>query len=167
MEASCAPAQRSLVAPPLAPRLLAVLCCLGLAGCEPLALALLGAGATSAARYNLFDAVAARTFTAPAPLVKRASLTALERMGIRLGSSSTTGASEIVYARAARRAIEIEIEPISARATRVRVTARDDSSIFYDSATATEIVQQTEKMLASAVADSAPGRIQPATLVEN
>lgn len=155
------------MASPLASRTLVLFCCLGLAGCEPLALALLGAGATSTVRYNL-DGVAARTFTAPAERVKLASLAALERMGIRLNSSSATDTSELIYARAARRDIEIELEPISARATRLRVTARDDSSIFYDSATAMEIVQQTEKMLAAgAVANFRSGGIRPAKLIEN
>ncbi len=147
-------------------RTLAVLCCLGLAGCEPLALALLGAGATSALRYNL-DGVAARTFTAPAERVKLASLAALDRMGIRRDSSGGTDASNVIYARAARRDIEIEVEPISPRATRVRVTARDDASIFYDGATALEIVQQTERMLAAGVANSASDSIRPANLIEN
>lgn len=155
------------MAPLVLPRMMILFCCVGLAGCEPLALALLGAGATSTMRYNL-DGVAARTFTAPASVVKSASLAALERMGIRLGSSSATDTSELIYARAARRDIEIELEPISPRATRLRVTARDQASILYDSATAMEIVQQTEKMLATAsVANSPSGRIRPATLIEN
>lgn len=162
IEASCSTAQLWPMA-----RLLVLVSCLALAACQPAALALLGAGATSAVRYNL-DGVSARTFTASAQSVKSASLVALERMGIRLDSSSATETTEVIYARAARRDIEIEVEPISARATRLRVTARDDSSIFYDTATALEIVQQTEKLLAApAVANSASGGTQPAKLVEN
>jgi len=141
--------------------------CLPLAACEPVAIALLGAGASGAWRYNM-EGVASRTFTAPAASVKSASLAALERMGIKLDSSSATETSELIYARAARRDIEIELEPISARATRLRVTAKDDASIFYDGATALEIVQQTEKLLASAaVANASAGNTQPAKLVEN
>jgi Protein of unknown function (DUF3568) len=148
-------------------RLLSALLCLPLVACQPAALALLGAGATSAVRYNI-DGVAARTFTAPADKVKSASLAALERMGIQLNSWSATETTELIYARAARRDIEIELEPISARATRLRVIARDESSIFYDTATALEIVQQTEKLLAAApIADSATGGAQAAKLAEN
>jgi hypothetical protein len=90
-------------------------------------------------------------------------------MGIKLDSASSTETTELIYARAARRDIEIELEPISARATRLRVTAKDDASIFYDGATALEIVQQTEKLLAAAaVANAATGATtQPAKLVEN
>lgn len=141
--------------------------CTLLCACEPAAIALLGAGATSALRYNL-DGVASRTFTAPAAAVKSASLAALERMGIDLESESASETTALIHARAARRAIEIEVEPITARATRLRVTARDDESIFYDSATALEIVQQTAKSLAAAaVASSAPVDTRPAKLVEN
>ena len=150
-------------------RVVLVASCLALCGCEPLALALLGAGATSTVRYNL-DGVAARTFTAPAASVKSASLAALERMGIALGSTRAAESLEVITARAARRDIEIELEPISPRATRLRVPARDDSSIFFDGATALEIVQQTEKLLAAraaAVADSAPPLPRRAKLVEN
>jgi hypothetical protein len=148
-------------------RLLVLLSCLALTACQPAALALLGAGATGAVRYNL-DGVSARTFTASAQSVKSASLAALERMGIRLDSSSATETTEVMYARAARRDIQIEVEPISARATRLRVTARDESSILYDGATALEIVQQTEKLLAApGLANSASGGTQPAKLVEN
>lgn len=155
------------MAPTFAARVLASLSCLALGACQPVALALLGAGATSTVRYNL-DGVAARTFTAPAATVKRASLAALERMGIALDSSSATDTTELIFARAARRDIEIELEPISIRATRLRVTARDGASIFYDSATALEIVQQTERLLAApAVANSPPGATQAAKLVEN
>ena len=163
MEASCARAQRS----PMTRTFASLAACTLLCACEPAAIALLGAGATSALRYNL-DGVASRTFTAPAAAVKSASLTALERMGMKLASESATESSALIHARAARREIEIEVEPITARATRLRVTARDDQSIFYDSATALEIVQQTEKSLATAaVANSAPAGVRAARLVEN
>lgn len=162
MAASWSPAQLQAVA-----RLALLLPCLLLAACEPAALALLGAGATSTVRYNL-DGVASRTFTAPVASVRSASLAALERMGIALGPTSDTETTQLITARAARRDIELELEPISERATRLRVTARDDASIFYDGATALEIVQQTEKLLAAqAVANSAARLTQPAKLVEN
>ena len=119
-----------------------------LAGCEPIAISLLGAGAGTALRYG-FDGVAYRTFTAPAPDVRQASLAALEEMGIRLESTDTFEGGEVIYARSAKRTIEIEVEPISARATRVRIAARN-GGLFYDNATASEIVAQTERLLQSA-----------------
>jgi hypothetical protein len=124
----------------------------GLAGCQPLALSLLGAGAGTALRYGI-DGVAYRTFTAPAPAVKQASLAALDRMGLTLDSTSSLEGSELIYARSANRTIEIELEPISERATRLRIAAKN-GGIFYDNATAWEIVAQTERLLGSAATGS-------------
>ena len=118
---------------------------LGVAGCQSLAISLAGAGAGMAIRHGI-DGVAYRTFTAPAPAVKEASLVALERMGIVLDSGGSFEGGEIIYARSHHRVIEIELEPISAKATRVRIAAKN-GGLFYDTATATEIVAQTSAVL--------------------
>ncbi len=125
-----------------------------LAGCETVALALVGAGASSAIRYNL-DGIAGRTFTAPLAAVKSASLAALDRMGLTLDGTSRFDTGETIYARAPNRDIEIEIEPITQQATRLRVTAKGDG-ILYDNSTAVELVAQTEKQLDAAVAKLPP-----------
>lgn len=121
-------------------------------GCEPLALSLIGAGAGTALRYGL-DGVAYRTFTAPAPQVKQASLAALERMGMRLTGTGRFEGGDLIYAQSDKRVIEIEIEPISARATRLRIAAKN-GSLFYDNATAAELVSQTERLLGPAATGS-------------
>ncbi len=121
---------------------------LSLAGCQPLAISLLGAGAGTALRYGI-DGVSYRTFTAPAPMVKEASLAALERMGMTLQSTDRFEGGELIYAQSGKRSIEIEVEPISAKATRVRIAAKN-GSLFYDNATASEIIAQTERLLDSA-----------------
>src|SRR6267142_1368784 len=92
---------------------------------------------------------------APVAAVKSASLAALERMGLALDSTSRFDAGETLFARAENRDIEIEIEPISKQATRVRVTAKG-GSFFYDNATALELVQQTEKLLDAGLAKLTP-----------
>jgi len=127
--------------------LLLVAACLPLAACEPVAIALLGAGASTALRYNM-DGVTARTFTATAETVQAASLAAAERMGLQLGRTSTTESGTLIEASAPNRAIEIELEPITPRATRMRITARN-SGWFVDTATAAELVSQTERILES------------------
>ena len=124
--------------------------CVPLGGCEAVAIALLGGGASTVLRYNL-DGVAARTFTAPAEAVKGASLAAMERMGLALASTDKFDDGEIIRGHAPNRTIEIELEPITREATRMRITARG-GSLFYDSATAVEIVQQTVKILDERVA---------------
>ncbi len=128
--------------------LLAIAFCLGTAGCQAVALSLIGASAGTALRYG-FDGITYRTFSAPAAAVKQASLEALERMGIAFESVDRFEGGELIYARAENRLIEIELEPISPRATRVRIAAKN-GGLFYDTATASEIVAQTERQLESA-----------------
>jgi hypothetical protein len=129
-------------------------CCL-LAACEPVAIALLGAGASTALRHNM-DGVAARTFTAPVDTVKSASLAAFERMGIALNTTTPIEGGEVITGRADNREIEVEIEPITKHATRLRVTAKG-SGFFYDHATAVELVQQTKEALDAKVAAARSG----------
>lgn len=124
--------------------------CSLLSACEPVAVALLGAGASTALRYNI-DGVAARTFTAPASEVRASALSAIERMGLTMDSATSIETGEVIYARAQNREIEVELEPITRQATRLRVTARG-GSFFYDNATAVELVQQTGKFLDAAMA---------------
>ena len=132
-------------------RLLAVLAlCPMLGACETAALALLGGGVSTVLRYNL-DGIAARTFTAPAGMVKSASLAAAERMGLAIDGTDTIDTGEVIRARAPNRDIEIEVEPITQHATRLRITARG-GSMFYDNSTAVELVQQTEKLLEAGLA---------------
>ena len=128
--------------------------CLLLVACEPVAIALLGAGASTAIRYNI-DGVASRTFTAPAAAVKNASLAALERMGLRHDGTIPFDDGETIYAKAPNRDIEIDVETITKQLTRVRIVAKG-GSFLYDNATAVELVQQTEKLLDAALAKLAP-----------
>ena len=79
-------------------------------------------------------------------MVKKASIAALENMGITLESFGKFDDGETLYARAAARTAEIELEALSQRATRMRVSTRD-GGFFYDGATASEIVAQTQKVL--------------------
>jgi hypothetical protein len=122
-----------------------VVACIALAACQPLALSVAGAGVSAAIGHGL-NGVRQRTFTANLPEVRKASVRALDNMGITLESHATIDAGIVLYARTGERSVEIELVPISARATRVRVAARDDG-FFYDAATANEIVAQTEKIL--------------------
>jgi len=124
------------------------ICLAGLSGCQPLALSVLGAAGGEALRYS-YTGATYRTFTASAAEVKHASLEALERMGIAFESFDRFDYGELIYARAENRAIEIEIEAISARATRMRIAAKN-GGFLYDNATASEIVAQTERSLATA-----------------
>ena len=87
-----------------------------------------------------------KTFTEPLPKVKRATLTALRQMAIPVEGTEKTEQGEIIRAKASNRAIEIEFEALTRKTTRMRVTA-DSDGILKDSATATEIILQTERAL--------------------
>lgn len=136
-----------------------------LAGCQPLAMSMLGGGVGTALRYYGMDGVTYRTFTAPAAEVKQASLAALERMGLTVDSLGRYESGEVIHAQSEQRGIEIEIEPVSKKATRVRIAAKN-GGMFYDGATATEIVAQTERLLEAAVraATAATGTTAPASI---
>lgn len=120
-----------------------------LGGCEPLALSVLGAGAGAVLRHNIFEGVTYRTFTAAPPMVMGASLVALDRMGLNIQSHARYESGEVIVAASDNRTIEIELEPVSSAATRVRIAARNGGP-FLDTATANEIIAQTQRVLDSA-----------------
>ena len=122
---------------------------LALAACEPLALSVVGAGAGAVLRHNLFDGVTDRTFTAAPAMTLGATLVALDRMGLSVQSHARYEGGDVIVASSETRNIEIELEPVSASATRVRIAARNGGP-FFDSATANEIIAQTERVLDSA-----------------
>jgi hypothetical protein len=117
---------------------------LSLAGCEAVALTAFGVGASTGVQHGL-NGIAYRTFTAPATKVKGATLTALNRMSIRVQGTGKGEEGEVIRARASDRQIEVELQALSPNTTRMRTVARQ--GLFYDSATAYEIIIQTEKIL--------------------
>ena len=118
-------------------------------GCAGVAMTLFGVGAgvttgTSVA-YTL-DGIAYRTFTASLPQVESATRTALDRMGIRVEGTSQLEQGKALRAVSNDREIEIELEMVSQKTTRIRTVAKQ-GFFFKDRATATEIIIQTEKVL--------------------
>ena len=61
-------------------------------------------------------------------------------------SIEATNEGEVIKAKAANRSIEVQFESLTPKTTRMRVTA-DSDGLFKDSATATEIILQTERVL--------------------
>ena len=120
-----------------------------LTGCAAVGLTLfsVGAGVTTgtSVAYTL-DGVAYRTFTAPLPQVENATRTALDRMGIKIEATSKMEQGKAIKAQTNDREIEIELEIVSNKTTRIRTVAKQ-GIFFKDRATATEIIIQTEKAL--------------------
>jgi hypothetical protein len=117
-----------------------------LAGCETLSLTVLGIGGSAAVNHKM-SSTPSRTFTVPLLKVKSASIGALKRMGIQGEEVRKVDNGEVITAKLGKREIEVELEVLTAHATRMRVVARNGSFFSYDGATATEIIVQTEKGL--------------------
>ena len=123
-------------------------CGIGLGGCAPVMLTVLGVGMATGVSHTLGGMVY-KTFTAPQAQVKTASIGALHRMQIKVVKAKRDGTTETISARAADRDIEIELEALTPATTRMLVTAKKDGGILQDGATATEIILQTEKYVGS------------------
>ena len=124
--------------------LIAVAASLG--GCEALALTALGVGASAGVTHTA-NSISHRTFTATTPQVKKASLAALGRMGIKVeGIDRQDDGAELIRARSGERAIEIELEAMGKSTTQMRASAKR-KLFFHDAATAREIVEQTQLAL--------------------
>jgi len=126
-----------------------------LPGCAAVGLTLFGVGAGVAAGtgtgYTL-DGIAYRTFSASVDEMRRATLSSLKRMDIAVKndeavkSDGEAPAKREILAEAADRKIYIELEQLTKRTTRMRVTAKQ-GFFFRDRATAGEIIAQTEHAL--------------------
>ena len=132
---------------------IARLCCVlllgaglpALSGCAGMAAAVFGAGATAGMQHTL-NGITYRTFTASDARVKAAALQALNRMGIKVMPAAEGDPPDVIHAEAHERSIELGFEDLASNTTRMRAVAKQ--GFFYDSATAYEIVVQTERALA-------------------
>lgn len=112
--------------------------------CDPVSLTVFGVGTAAGVQHTL-TGIAYKTFTAPLPRVRSAVKSAFDQMDIRVGATEKMPNGERIRARASDREIEIELEALTGRTTRMRSIARN--GLLFDSATATEIILQTEKAL--------------------
>jgi len=120
-----------------------------LSGWAAVGLTLFGVAAGTATGTSVgytLDGIAYRTFTASLPQVETATRTALDRMGIKVDSTEKTEQGRAIKATSNDRQIEIELEMVSTKTTRIRTVAKQ-GIFFKDRATAGEIIFQTEKVL--------------------
>jgi hypothetical protein len=116
-----------------------------LSACDPVSLTMMGIGASTGVNYGL-NSVAYKTFTAPISTVNKAAVTALKTMGIKVKSIEKTSEGQVITAQSSDRNIELTLEAVSPKTTRLRSIARQ-GTFLMDRATATEIIIQTEKSL--------------------
>lgn len=122
-------------------------CPMLLGGCGTAALTAFGVGASTGVQHTL-NGITYRTFTLPDAKVKGAAMLALSRMGIKATPLARGEPGNVIHARANERDIELTFESLSTNTTRMRATVKQ--GLFYDSATAYEIILQTEKALNNA-----------------
>lgn len=126
---------------------------LALQGCAAgVGLTLLGIGAGTGASTGVnhtLGGITYKTFTAPPDEVHTAARYAMTNMGITVESdtmSEEQAKTRQITGKTSDREIDIEIEEISPKTSRLRVVASHDL-LFKDSATATEIIMQTAQSL--------------------
>lgn len=113
--------------------------------CDPVTLTAASLGAGVGVSHTL-GGIIYRTFTAPMRTVEEGSVVAMKDMGVKVVSRTTNKEGErVINATAKDREIEVLLEPLSPRTTRMRVIA--SNGLLKDSATATEIMLQTERVL--------------------
>lgn len=122
---------------------------MGVQGCAAVALMALGTvGGVAAGQGTAYtlDGIAYRTFAAPLNDVQRAAQMSLKRMDITLKSDEVTEEGRALVAEAGDRTVYIDLERLTARTTRMRITAKQ-GWFWRDRATAGEIIAQTEHAL--------------------
>lgn len=113
--------------------------------CDPVTLTAASLGAGVGVSHTL-NGIIYRTFTAPMNTVEHGSVAAMRDMGVKVVSRSTNKQGErVINATAKDREIEVLLEPLTPRTTRMRVIA--SNGLLKDSATAQEIMLQTERVL--------------------
>ena len=136
-----------------------------LQGCAAVGLAVVGAGAgagVGAGIDNTVNGIVYKTFAAPLNNVRFATLRTFDHMAMPLKSDSKVEGGWKLSATAADRTIDVELERLTPRTTRMRVVANVGSFFFKDASTATAIIIQTAQMLQDD-RNSVPARIRRST----
>ena len=130
---------------------------LGNQGCAAAGLTLFGVGAgvsTGTGVSYTLDSIAYKTFTTPVEDLQGATLKTLKRMDVTVKENQRTESGRKLVAAAGDRTVEIELDRLTAKTSRMQVVAKQ-GWLLRDRATAIEIIVQTEHTLNN---ESAPAR---------
>lgn len=123
---------------------------LALNGCAGAGLAVVGAGTGvgmgAGVEYTM-DGIAYKTFAAPINNVRFATLKTFNNMGMPVETDEATQTGWKLAATAADRKINVELESLTPKTTRMRVVADEGQIFFKDKATESEIIIQTAQEL--------------------
>lgn len=122
---------------------------LGNQGCAAAGLTLFGVGAgvsTGTGVSYTLDSIAYKTFTTPVEDLQSATLKSLKRMDMTVKETKPSESGKKILAIAGDRVIEIELDRLTAKTSRMQVVAKQ-GWLLRDRATATEVILQTEQAL--------------------
>lgn len=117
-----------------------------LPGCAGIALTA-GSMAAGQGLDHTLSGISYKTFAAPIEEMRVATFKTLDRLGMDVTAQVKTEFGWGITAVAYKRTIDIELEALTRRATRMRVVANKGDIFFKDAATATEIIIQTVETL--------------------
>ena len=112
---------------------------LALQGCAAVALTAAGVAGGAGVNHTL-SGIAYKTFNNSLAELRAGTLQTLKDMDMTVIEDSKTEDGWEIKATATKREIEIELEQLTKRATRMRVVANEGEIFFKDAATATEII---------------------------
>jgi len=150
--------------------LVLLLAAAGSSGCAAVGLTLVGVGASTGSSY-IMDSIYHKTFAASEEGLRAATLKTLKRMDITVTEEEATESGRTIVASAGDRTIEIELDRLTTRTSRMRVVAKRPW-FFRDRATAEEIIIQIESTLrdepmlarkTSRMVGAAPKRLEAGT----
>lgn len=116
-------------------------------GCTGVALTAGGIAGSTGVNHTL-SGVAYKTFTTPVDELHHATLKTLGRLDMEVSEDKETPSGFEILALARDRKIEIELEFLTSKTSRMRVVANKGDIFFKDAATATEIIIQTAETMA-------------------
>lgn len=117
-----------------------------LPGCAGIALTA-GSMAAGQGLNHTLSGISYKTFATPLDEMRVATFRTLDRLGMDVTGQVKTEFGWSITAVAYKRTIDIELEALTSRATRMRVVANKGDIFFKDAATATEIIIQTAETL--------------------
>ena len=125
---------------------------LALQGCAAAALTVIGTGlgvGAGAGVEHTMNGIVYKTFEASLNEVRFATLKMFDHMGMPVTADQKTDEGWTLTATASERTIDVELERVTDKVTRMRVVANKGDIFFKDASTATEIINRTAQIVES------------------
>jgi Protein of unknown function (DUF3568) len=123
---------------------------LALEGCAAVGLAVVGGavgvGAGAGVEHTM-NGIVYKTFDASTNELRFATLKTLDHLGMPVATDEKSEEGWKLSATATERTIDIELQQLTEKTTRMRVVANDGQIFFKDASTATEIITKTAQTL--------------------